>query len=78
MRIYIELLRDREAVHGLLSEHGWRLDKADGGYAAKHPAVRDERTARGALHALGLLTSAAVRIEFGTAARRPGTRGTVS
>jgi hypothetical protein len=78
MRIYIEPLRNREAVHGLLREHGWRLDRANGGYAAKHPAVRDERAARGTLHALGLLTSAAVRIEFWPDARRSGTRSTVS
>ena len=77
MRIYIELLRNCEAVHCMLREQGWRLDKANGGYAAKHPAVRDERTARGALHALGLLTSAAVRIEFRPVAHRSGSRSTV-
>ena len=78
MRIYIELLRNCEAVHCMLSEQGWRLDKANGGYDAKHPAVRDQRTARGTLYALGLLTSAAVRIEFWPVAPRPGSRRAAS
>ena len=78
MTIHIELLRQREAVRELLREDGWRLDKANGGFTAKHPAVQDEPTARGRLSALGLLISPLIRIEFGPAAHRSGIRSTVS
>ena len=74
MRIYIELLRHREAVYCLLSEDGWRLDEANSGFTANHPAVRDEPAARNRLSALGLLTSPSVRIEFGPVAHRSRSR----
>ena len=77
MTIHIELLHQRQAICQLLREHGWRLGKANGGFAAEHPAVHDEAAARQKLQALGLLTSGAVRIEFGRP-YRSGIRSTVS
>jgi hypothetical protein len=64
MKIYIEPLRHPESIQNLLEEHGWRLDRMRDGYTAQHLAVRDEAAARHSLQALGLLTSASVRIEF--------------
>jgi hypothetical protein len=65
MRIHVEVLHQRHAIRHLLRENGWRLDKENKGFAAEHPAVHDQAAARKNLQALGLLTSAAVRIEFG-------------
>jgi hypothetical protein len=46
--------------------HGWRLETAGGpDFSAWHPEVRDQAAARDRLNDLGLLTSSAVRIEFG-------------
>jgi len=72
LKIHIEVLHQRHAIRELLREHGWRLDKDNGGFAARHPAVHDQAAARQNLQALGLLTSAAVRIEFRPLTRRSG------
>ena len=65
MKVHIQTLRDRDAVRHLLLKHGWRLDRASGPhYSARHPDVTDQKSARHRLNDLGLLTSAAVRIEF--------------
>ena len=77
MTIHIEFLHQRQALRQLLREHGWRLDKENGGFAAEHPAVQDQAAARHHLQALGLLTSGAVRIEFGPP-HKSGIRRTVS
>jgi hypothetical protein len=77
MTIHIEFLHQRQDLRELLREHGWRLDKKNGGFAAEHPAVHDQAAARQNLQALGLLTSAAVRIEFGPS-HRSGIRSTVN
>ena len=71
MKIHIELLRQQAAVRELLREEGWRLDKTASGYSAEHPDATDASTARQNLQALGLLTSAAVRIEFPPPRRAP-------
>jgi hypothetical protein len=78
MTIYIEMLHRGESIREVLREHGWRLHKADGGYDAEHPAVQDGPAARDRLNVLGLLTSAALRIEFWPAAHRSGARGPVN
>ncbi len=64
MNIFIEPLRQRDAIRRLLKQHGWRLDKERGGYLAQHRDVQDQTTARQTLSDLGLLTSSAVRIDF--------------
>jgi hypothetical protein len=71
MKIQIELLRQLAAVRELLREEGWRLDKTASGYSAEHPEARDESAARQNLQDLGLLASAAVRIEFPPPRRGP-------
>jgi hypothetical protein len=65
VKLHIQLLHDHEAVHDRLRRHGWRLDKVGNSrYAATHPAVVDQATARDRLHTVGLLTSSALRIQF--------------
>ena len=78
MRIHVEVLHQRHAIRELLREHGWRLHKENSGFAAEHPAVHNQAAARHHLQALGLLTSGAVRIEFGPLAHRSGIRSTVN
>ena len=78
MTIHIEMLHRGESIREVLREDGWQVDRADGGYDAEHPAVQDGPTARARLNALGLLTSAALRIDFWPAAHRSGSRSTVS
>jgi hypothetical protein len=66
MKLHIEMLQNGQAIGEMLREHGWRLDKAGASsYLAVHPDVVDQATARHRLHALGLLTSPALRINFG-------------
>jgi hypothetical protein len=66
MNLHIQTLRHRDSVRRLLLKNGWRLDRASGPhYSARHPDVTDQQSARHRLNHLGLLTSAAVRIEFG-------------
>jgi hypothetical protein len=70
MRVQIELLRNREAIGEALRRDGWRLDKAGvASYGAVHKDVVDQATARRQLHAVGLLTSPALRIRFGLQAQ---------
>jgi hypothetical protein len=67
MKLHIEMLHDREGILKLLRKHGWRLGRAgsEASYLARHPTVTDQTTARDRLNAVGLLTSSALRIEFG-------------
>jgi hypothetical protein len=66
MKVHIQTLRDHETIRDILRKHGWRLDRAGGpNVLARHPAVKDQGAARDRLNHLGLLTSSAVRIEFG-------------
>jgi hypothetical protein len=72
MRLHIEMLRNCQAIGEALREQGWCLDKAGASsYSAVHPDVVDQATARHHLHALGLLTSPALRIHFGLQAQAP-------
>jgi hypothetical protein len=65
MILHIEPVRKSEGIHELLCSHGWRLEQLSGTtYSAQHPAVTDQASARQKLHALGLLTSPAVRIDI--------------
>jgi hypothetical protein len=66
MIVRIEMLHHREGIRRVLRHHGWRLDQAGSEtiYSARHPTVTDQTTARDRLHAAGLLTSPALRIEF--------------
>lgn len=66
MQLHIEFLYDQARIRKLLHERGWRLGQAGGANrcAATHPTVVDQATARDRLQAAGLLTSAAVRIQF--------------
>jgi hypothetical protein len=66
MTVHIQTLRDRDSVRRLLLKHGWRPDRASGPhYSARHPDVTDQKSAHHRLNDVGLLTSGAVRIEFG-------------
>jgi hypothetical protein len=66
VKVHIETLRDHEDVRRILLAHGWRLYRASGpAYSARHPKVNDQMAARDRLNDLGLLTSSAVRIQFG-------------
>jgi hypothetical protein len=73
MQLHIEILYDGERIRKLLQERGWRFHQAGGAtrYAATHPSVSDQTTARDCLHAAGLLTSSALRIEFYPQVQRP-------
>jgi hypothetical protein len=66
MHVRFEILRDRESIRKLLQHHGWQIDHAFGEatYAARHPTIIDEASARRRLNESGLLTSPALRIEF--------------
>jgi len=65
MKLRLHLLRRDEAITALLRHAGWHLEATTPNQlAACHPAVTGEREARRHLHELGLLTSAALRIEF--------------
>jgi hypothetical protein len=66
------MLRDGDAIGKTLCRHGWRLHQADASsFSAVHDQVFDQVTARHMLHALGLLTSSALRIHFGVQAQLP-------
>jgi hypothetical protein len=72
MRLSLQLLRDPEIVTKRLESDGWELEP--GGVDtlfAWHSAVDGVPAARQRLLGVGLLTSAAVRIEFtATSSRR--------
>jgi hypothetical protein len=65
MKVHVSSLRVSDDCRETLRKDGWIL-AADGIMAlyASHPEVRDEPGARFRLYRLGLLTSAALRIEF--------------
>ena len=65
MRVHLRFLRRRELIQEALRVDGWQLERDhDDGVTAQHPLVKDETAARIRLQELGLLTSAAVYIEF--------------
>ncbi len=65
MKLRIQLLHHGEAVKDHLQRDGWKL-KAESSdtLSACHAAVDNEPAARLRLYGLGLLTSAALRIDF--------------
>jgi hypothetical protein len=66
MMVHFELLRHAAEVHETLRNNGWRIDSIHrNSVSASHPEARDQATARGRLHKMGLLTSRCVRISFG-------------
>jgi hypothetical protein len=76
MGVHIEMLRNYDALGETFRRHGWRLDKPGASsYSAVHNDVVDQVTARQQLHALGLLTSSALRIRFGLPAQTHNARG---
>ncbi len=65
MHLYIQTLRRGEEIRERLRHDGWQLlAKSGEQMLACHPSVMDEKEARRRLHVLGLLTSAALRVEF--------------
>ena len=65
MRLRLRFLRRRELIQESLRADGWQLVRqGDNQVTAEHPLVKDETTARIRLQDLGLLTSAALYIEF--------------
>jgi hypothetical protein len=72
IRVHFGLLRNGDAIGATLRRHGWRLHKTGAAsYSAVRKDVVDQATARRQLHALGLLTSPALRIHFGLDAPLP-------
>jgi hypothetical protein len=65
MRLRLRFLRRRELIQESLRADGWQLvPQGDNQVTAEHPLANDETTARIRLQDLGLLTSAALYIEF--------------
>jgi hypothetical protein len=65
MELRIQLLHQAQAVKDCLERDGWNLAAGAGpSLSACHPQVATEGDARQRLHALGLLTSAGLRVEF--------------
>jgi hypothetical protein len=65
MRLRIQLLRFGKVAIDRLQHDGWRLKTENTDtVSACHPAVQSESAARARLHALGLLTTANLRIDF--------------
>lgn len=65
MRLHIQVLHGGESRIELLRRDGWQMEaESVGCMSAFHPDVKDERSARRRLHVMGMLTSAALRIEF--------------
>jgi hypothetical protein len=65
MRLRLRFLRRKELIQESLRADGWQLVRQrDNQVTAEHPLVKDEATARTRLQDLGLLTSAALYIEF--------------
>jgi hypothetical protein len=66
MRIHLRFLRRAGLIQERLRNDGWLLEPGkDESLSARHPHVADESAARTRLHALGLLTSGSLLIEFG-------------
>ena len=65
MRVCLRFLRRKELIQESLRADGWQLVRQrDNQVTAEHPLVKDEASARIRLQDLGLLTSAALYIEF--------------
>jgi hypothetical protein len=65
MRLRLRFLRRTELIQESLRADGWQLVRQrDNQVTAEHPLVKDEASARIRLQDLGLLTSAALYIEF--------------
>jgi hypothetical protein len=65
MNLQIQLLHRGDVVKDCLRRDGWKLlSENRDTLSACHAAVDSESAARQRLHVLGLLTSAALRIEF--------------
>lgn len=71
MNVHINLLRLTDSFRVSLRQDGWVVLAANdkGALDATHPDVKDENAARIRLDRLGMLTSAAIRIEFRPEAR---------
>lgn len=65
MKMRIQLLHGGKLVQERLRSDGWNLrPESTGTLCASHSAIHSEPAARQRLYELGLLTSAALRIEF--------------
>jgi hypothetical protein len=71
MELRIQLLHHAQAAKDRLERDGWELAaETVHSLSARHPQVANEGDARHRLHALGLLTSAGLRVEFSAPAFR--------
>jgi len=66
MQVSFEFLRNDESVRAALQKDGWHLQSEQQANAmrARHPEVREEKSACQRLDSLGLLTCRTCRIEF--------------
>jgi hypothetical protein len=65
MKLYLQVLRGNKEVLERLRRDGWELGSiSPNALWARHPSVASGAEARRRMHRLGLLLSAAVRIEF--------------
>ena len=76
MRLRLRLLDEAATWRELFEQAGWHVDWAEGAnLCVSHARVASEADARRRLHAMGLLTSNRVRIEFCPAAWSPSQAG---
>ena len=74
MKLHLQLLRKNKEVLERLHRDGWELGSVSpDSLWARHPSVASGAEARRRMHRLGLLISAAVRIEFLPTARQSHT-----
>jgi len=65
MRLQLRVLDQSRTLRHVFQKAGWRVDSAQGDtFYVSHARIASEAEARTELHALGLLTSQRVRIEF--------------
>jgi len=65
MKLYLQVFRRNKEVLKRLQRDGWELGSLlPNSLWARHPSVASGAEARRRMHRLGLLISAAVRIEF--------------
>lgn len=65
MKVQIDLLRRAPTLSARLQKNGWRIEfENERSLIVDHPDVADAGAARERLHRLGVLTSAALRIDF--------------
>ena len=65
MKLFLQVLRRNKEVLERLHRDGWELGSiSPNSLWARHPSVASGAEARRRMHRLGLLISAAVRIEF--------------